>query len=212
MNFETAADRAYNIICNMILKGELSQGERLTRRKMAEHTGVSVIPVIEALHRLENEGLVESRPHWGSRVITLSKETIRDRFALREAVECEVVRILTRHITTVQENQLKFLAEELDSTSRESENIDLYSSRHCNFHLTMAQYTDCPSLSRALRNINLFRLLSKALAFHLKRDDEIKKDLHMRVVRGILSHDPKIAEQAMREHIYDSGLVTEEEV
>lgn len=47
--FQTAADVAYRIISQKILDGEFQPGMKLSRRKMAEATNVSVIPVIEAL-------------------------------------------------------------------------------------------------------------------------------------------------------------------
>ena len=58
--FKTAVDVAYDIIKDKILSGELKPGMKLSKRKMAEITGVSVIPVIEALNRLEADWLVES--------------------------------------------------------------------------------------------------------------------------------------------------------
>ena len=62
--FQTASDVAYQIISQKILDGEFPPGMKLSRRKMAEAAGVSVIPVIEALKRLESDSLVESKPQW----------------------------------------------------------------------------------------------------------------------------------------------------
>jgi DNA-binding GntR family transcriptional regulator len=210
--FQTAADIAYDAICKRILKGELAAGTKLTRRKMAEITGVSVIPVIEALHRLETEGLVESMPYWGSRVISLSRETIRDRFALREAVECQVARILAKHLTREQEKQLVEIAAELDNTSRDPKVEDVYWDKHYGFHLLMGEFTGCKSLIEALHRMNLFILLQRALDTRRRKPRKIAKDLHMQVVKGILSKDPDVAEQAMRTHIFDSGLIKADEI
>ena len=44
-NFQTMPELAYKIISRKILDGEFQPGMRLSRRKMAEVTGVSVIPV-----------------------------------------------------------------------------------------------------------------------------------------------------------------------
>ena len=44
--FQTASDVAYQIISQKILDGEFPPGMKLSRRKMAEAAGVSVIPVI----------------------------------------------------------------------------------------------------------------------------------------------------------------------
>ena len=56
------ARRAYLEIRNQILKGELPVGITLARRKLAGALDINVPPVGEALHQLEREGLVGSKP------------------------------------------------------------------------------------------------------------------------------------------------------
>jgi DNA-binding GntR family transcriptional regulator len=204
---KTAADMAYDIICAKILNGELAPGTKLSRRKMAKLTGVSMIPVIEALHRLENEGLVESFPYFGSQVIHLTDEVIQDRGSLREAVECEVARILALHITQEQAHQLRFLAAELDQTPRTQG--ELFWERHYRFHLTLSKMTGRPSLERALHRINLLNILERATSTQKLTGVPIPEDLHMRVVDGIMTRDADRAERIMRDHIHFSGLIRE---
>lgn len=203
----TAADQAYEIICGKIIGGELRPGAKLSRRKMAKLTGVSIIPVIEALHRLEDEGLVESSPYSGSRVIQVTKETIADRYALREAVECQVARILAKDVTAAQREQLLHLAEELDTTSRAPDDEATFWDLHYRFHLALAQAAGRPSLEQALHRINLFQLLQRSVRTQKLSHDPIPSDLHRRVVEGIATQDPNAAEQAMRDHLYFSGLI-----
>jgi DNA-binding GntR family transcriptional regulator len=205
----TAANLAYDIICRKIIGGELPPGAKLSRRKMAKLTGVSIIPVIEALHRLEDEGLVESFPYFGSKVIQLTEETIADRFALREAVECQVMRILAKHLTRDQENQLRYYARELDATPRGPERVDTFWDRHYRFHLALAQATNRPSLERALHRINLFQILQRSVRTQKLTNVPIPADLHMQIMDGIASRDPDEAEKAMRDHLYFSGLIRE---
>ena len=205
----TAATLADDIICRKIIGGELLPGAKLSRRKMAKLTGVSIIPVIEALHRLEDEGLVESFPYFGSKVIQLTEDTIADRLALREAVECQVVRILAKRLTREQENQLRYYARELDATSRAPEDEDMFWQRHYRFHLSLAQATARPSLESALHRINLFQILQRSVRTQKLAHVPIPGDLHMRIMDGIASRDPDVAERAMRDHIYFSGLIRE---
>ena len=54
----TVGDRVYGRMRDRILSGELGAGMRLVQRKLASELGVSIIPVSEALRRLESEGLV----------------------------------------------------------------------------------------------------------------------------------------------------------
>ena len=62
------AEFAYVSVRDRILKGELPLGARLSRRNLAVELDMSLIPVAEALQRLESEVLVESRPRVGTRV------------------------------------------------------------------------------------------------------------------------------------------------
>ena len=209
--FRTSADTAYEIICSSILSGTLPPGTKLSRRKMAELTGVSIIPVIEALHRLEDEGLVESKPQWGSRVITLTPETIQDRFALREAIECQVVRILCKRATEKEIGELYAMAQELDDYENEQKIDDEFWDVHYRFHLRMAQMTGHKSLEQALHRINLFHLLQRAEMTAHQRELSIPEDNHRRIVRTIEAGDCDRAEAEMREHIFHSGVATRED-
>lgn len=209
--YSTAAERAYRIICDAILSGALPQGQKLSRRNMAKLTGVSIIPVIEALHRLENEGLVESRPHWGSRVVQPTHEFIRDKYALREAVECQVVRMLCGTVSDAQIDELLELATEIDAM-QQSGDMDTFWDKHYFFHLRMAQFTNCPSLVGSLHRINLFYLLQRAELEAQQILNTIPHDNHERVVHAIAEGDPINAEEEMRIHVYRSGLISREEV
>ena len=50
----------------------------MSRRALASELGMSVIPVTEAIQRLEMDGLVESWPRVGTRVKVPTAQDIRD--------------------------------------------------------------------------------------------------------------------------------------
>ena len=52
------ADHAYESILQSILDGEYAGGERLVIERLARELGVSVVPVREAIRRLEADGYV----------------------------------------------------------------------------------------------------------------------------------------------------------
>ena len=64
----TLAEEAYLRIREDILRGNLVIGAPVSRRSLAKALDMSMLPVAEALQRLEREGLVESRPRVGTRV------------------------------------------------------------------------------------------------------------------------------------------------
>lgn len=54
---------AYSKLRNWILDGTLAPGSRLRDKELAEQLGVSRTPIREALLRLEDEGLVKTKPN-----------------------------------------------------------------------------------------------------------------------------------------------------
>jgi DNA-binding GntR family transcriptional regulator len=200
--FITAADKAYNIIFKKIISGEFEPGCKLSRRKMAELTGVSVIPVIEALNRLEGDGLVESQPQWGSFVTIPTLERIREIYVLREAIECQVARILAQGISSEQEQILRSIANKIDSEYNEKTRDDIENA-HFELHSKMAEFTGYNSLIDALKRINLFWVLCKAISTRREKAS-MPKDWHMRLVDAVMTGDSDKAEAVMRIHVADS--------
>src|SRR5688500_17900249 len=86
-------EEAYQCIRGGILSGALPFGAILSRRVIAEQLKISIVPVGDALQRLEGDGLVESRPRVGTRVRIPTAKAIRGHFILREALETQSARI-----------------------------------------------------------------------------------------------------------------------
>ncbi|MGH3366428.1 MAG: GntR family transcriptional regulator, partial [Nocardioidaceae bacterium] len=60
-----------------IMSGDIDQGDQVGEAQLAEQLGVSRGPLREAMQRLVQEGLLDSIPHRGLFVATLSEEDIR---------------------------------------------------------------------------------------------------------------------------------------
>src|SRR5438105_4538943 len=109
------SDRAYVLIQESILRGQVRPGTVLSRRKLADEFGMSLLPVAEALQRLEVEGLVEIRARAGTRVRIPKPEEIRGRYIVREALESQSARLCCQRATLQQRLELVLLAEHLDT-------------------------------------------------------------------------------------------------
>lgn len=71
----------------MIVEGELSAGEKLNERELAERLKVSRTPLREALKLLTAEGLVEHLPNRGAIVVQLSADDVTHAFEVMAALE-----------------------------------------------------------------------------------------------------------------------------
>jgi DNA-binding GntR family transcriptional regulator len=83
---------AYEEIKNMILTGELAQGERIMLDKMAKRMNLSITPVREALNKLAQEDLIQMTPRTSYEVVRLDKDDISDILDLRELLETFALR------------------------------------------------------------------------------------------------------------------------
>jgi DNA-binding GntR family transcriptional regulator len=74
-------------IRKLILSGQFAPGERLIEERLTEHLGISRPPLREALRLLQNDGLVETRPRYGSTVATLTEQDVFEILTLRSGLE-----------------------------------------------------------------------------------------------------------------------------
>nr|WP_223199229.1 GntR family transcriptional regulator [Solihabitans fulvus] len=86
-------DRALSSIREAIVVGDLAPGEAIRDVDLAERLGLSRTPVREALARLTDEGLVESKPHSYTRVTPLNGDAVRDAHAVVQAMHALAARL-----------------------------------------------------------------------------------------------------------------------
>jgi GntR family transcriptional regulator, carbon starvation induced regulator len=88
----TLADRTSDQIRAAILTGAFAPGSPLRPAGLAESLGVSPTVVRESLVRLTGEHIVQSDPHRGFRVRTLSADDLLDLTRVRVELECLALR------------------------------------------------------------------------------------------------------------------------
>ena len=89
----------YEHLLRAIITGDLAPGSRVRDQDLAEQLGVSRTPVREALQRLEDEGLVETRRGSLTRIVPLDTQTARDEFPVVAALHALATRIATSCMT-----------------------------------------------------------------------------------------------------------------
>src|SRR5213593_3870323 len=109
------AGEAYEFVKQRILRGDLTIGQVISRRKVAAELGMSFLPVSEALLRLEFEGLLESRPRAGTRVRIPSREDVRGHYIVREALEAQAARLFAAVATPEDRADVQKLAARVDA-------------------------------------------------------------------------------------------------
>lgn len=84
---ERVTDTVYTVLKNGILDRTFLPGQKLNLPAISEQLGVSRTPIHEALVRLTNEGLVETRPRRGTYVTEISTSKIGETMDVRRSLE-----------------------------------------------------------------------------------------------------------------------------
>lgn len=202
----TLAQKAYRLVRKRILKGEYPPGAALSRRRLAEEFGMSLLPVAEALQRLANEGLLESRPRVGTRVRTPDRDEIRDRYTLREALESQSARLFAEKAGAKERGEILRAARHLDKLyaseqgpHAKPEHRFAVRLQHVKFHLRVAEIGGCALLRHAIEREQdlLFSWLSDSAA----QAHPLPPNYHSELAEALCSGDPLRADTAIRAHI-----------
>jgi DNA-binding GntR family transcriptional regulator len=102
-----------------ILSGQLKPRERLVEMDLISQFGVSRTVIREALKRLEAKGLVRSTPYRGVVVADLTVEEIEEIYFLRAELEKIAARLVLKHITQKEIQNLRRLSIEVEKNLRE---------------------------------------------------------------------------------------------
>jgi DNA-binding GntR family transcriptional regulator len=98
-NAPKASDTIARLLRQAILDGALSGGAVLRQEEIARKFGVSRVPVREAFHKLEGEGLVHTQPRRGVVVTPLVAEDFEEILEMRLALESLALKIACAHFT-----------------------------------------------------------------------------------------------------------------
>lgn len=114
----TAADAVYKELRKDIINLHFKPGEKLSEAKLAEYYGVSRDPVRKSISRLIQEGLVESRPQYGTIVTEVSIEQGIAVCDIRLLLETYAIR---KAVNNIDEETLDSLVNDLDDIEKRME-------------------------------------------------------------------------------------------
>lgn len=203
---ESLSGRAYFAIREFILRGELPLGAPLSRRDLAHRLKMSLLPVSEALQRLEREGLVETRQRAGTRVRIPTRQDVEDQYVIREALESQSARLVAERATLSQLHELRRIAEQVDflydrsfDAEDDAEFMFTVHRQHFDLHMRIAEFADCKGLREEIENKQV--LMLNWLYMVAAPGRRLPRHFHRDLVDAIASRDPERADREMRHHV-----------
>ena len=190
--------KAASRIREAILKGNLRPGERLSDAQIAKDLGTSRGPIREALRLLEAEGLVEHRADYGTFVVDVSPEDMRERHELRVALECHAARLLAERRTDKSLSVLRDICETMKRAADAGDHLTI-SKADKDFH---------EQLCRLTGDRHLYEVLEREILnmFIFGFDRQYGPDWDMgrefpSLIEAIETGDGELAARLMEEHL-----------
>jgi len=147
-SYVSKTDMVAALIRELIITGELTTGEQLRQRDLAQRFGVSQTPVREALRRLESEGLVIGDNHRGFMVVESDEGSSEENFQIRAALESLGASLAAAKIDEPGVKRLEELNAQMQAAVEDDAR---YAELNREFHMTVYEYAHSPLLMSLMR-------------------------------------------------------------
>jgi DNA-binding GntR family transcriptional regulator len=193
---ETRSEQVYHYLLQRMLQNDLKPGDWVDRRRIAEDLNTSLMPVAEAVQRLESEGFLVSVPRRGTQVRVPGREDVRGQLLVREALECQCVRLSCGAPIRAALAHLSALAEQADAAS---DNHNAAWHNDLAFHEALVERAGCAALAEhfhRVMNLALFQHSALLTPYPFNRGDS-----HVQLLKDLSRQDADAAEARIRKHI-----------
>jgi DNA-binding GntR family transcriptional regulator len=208
VQFTSINEQVYNILKRRIIERRIIAGAKLDINALADELRVSRMPIVEAITRLEIEGLVERRNRVGTFVTPLNREKYEEIYASREMIEQWAVKPIIERITDTNIDSLEALLKQtkvlLHGVTEATFDYQKYSEYDGQFHLSLILLCGNSYITNFYGSLNshvhILRVLSLGA---LKRSEETQVE-HEAILNAYKARDPRKAQAAQASHLQKS--------
>lgn len=197
----------YELLKERLLEGTYQAGERLSVETLKTEFDVSKQPVMDALHKLAADGLVEIIPQVGCRVPSFHPQEVADFYAVFGTMEGAVAGVAAarrteQQLQTLQEinDEIGALAADPDPAVRSRGYRTLNREFHGTVH-TMAHSDVIAGLSRRMWDLSDLLINTSGASRPLASATTQRHDDHERIIAALRAGDAAGAGAEMTTHI-----------
>jgi len=190
-------------ISTMILRGDLTPGQKLVEMDLAARLGVSRGPVREALLGLEEAGLIRMEKNRGVFVREITAQEAAELYQIRASLESLAGRILAPRLTGKQTRELRSRVDEM-IRSVERGDFDSYFSQNIRFHDIIVEFSGSEKLLSFYRRVINEMHLMRRFEVQKSRVMDLSVAEHGKIVDALESGDCDKVTAAIEGHV-DGG-------
>ncbi len=200
------ASQAFEYIRRRILTFQLLPGVKISEEEVAQALGTSRTPVREALNRLAEQGLVESRLNRGFTVKVFKRKEVEDHYILRETLESLALRLTIQSLNAEKIRNLRDVVKAYPSLMK-SHDLARFNDADERFHDLIALYSGNSALYEALKNLqDKIRIVRRYDHIRSSSFQETFEE-HSEILTYMIHGQAAKARKAMSDHILNSMKV-----
>jgi len=201
VQLRTLREHAYDALLHAIFDGRLAPGDRLVEAEVSAALGFSRGPVREAMRRLEAEGLLVTRSHRDTHVVTITGVDIRELYAVRAALEGFAA---VQGLSVLRADHLEVMEEELDVLNQAAQERDwdrvAVLDAQWHQHITQAAHNTRLMTSWTTSNGPLRMIFARAARIVYQPADVRQR--HAALLDVLRTQEGGVIEQAIRSHYH----------
>jgi DNA-binding GntR family transcriptional regulator len=204
---QSLQERTYQALRGALLDGAYLPGERIYEGAVAKALGVSRNPVREAVRRLQQDGLLQVRPHYGIYVTTIPPEEVEDVYRIRGALEATAAALAAERMTEQEVDELgAILVEQQEAATHAAalprEPVSVIQADR--FHHAIHVGARSPRLLVLLEQIYAQVTHFRNLTLRYPGRAAVSAAGHAEIYEAIRKRNPEAADRLMRVHIDDA--------
>jgi DNA-binding GntR family transcriptional regulator len=196
----------------MIIRGEIQEGEQLRQDALADEFQVSRIPIREALRQIEAEGLIKIVAHHGAIVSSLSSDEIGELFDIRALLECEVLRLSIPNLKEEDFKRAEAILEAFDRALWTESEVGSWGRLNYQFHSTLYSRANRPRFMSIIQALNNNGDRYTRLHLYLTRGFEQVRTEHHALLDLCRKREADAACDLLKRHIQNAGKTLMEAV
>ncbi|WP_137896298.1 GntR family transcriptional regulator [Ramlibacter sp. 2FC] len=193
-------EAAYVTLKEALVTLAYKPGEYLNTAQLVDRFGLGRTPILQALHRLSAEGLIQILPRKGAMAAPLSIDDALELIDVRLANEELCVRLAAERITDAEAAELAAIADQFEQDAKRRDLVALMTTDR-KFHEKIAEIARNSMLRDILSVLHARSQRFWALSFLTEGHIAEVMAEHRAIVAALGAHDGARAAAAIRQHV-----------
>ena len=198
-------DIAYEQLKHAIITGQISAGSRIIETVYADRMHISRTPLREALHRLEEDGLVECTVHRGVIVKAFTISDIEEIFLIRNAMMMMLLPSIVNNVTEDRLAELKGILQKMD-VALANDDVEKLAVYNRAFHHGIEKLSDKKRVLKVIADQEEYikRFSAIAIASITRRSESHNE--HWKMLELLTKRDLEGLKELMHHHLEESKM------